>query len=317
MSNTEPTQELGGTYRRRDEVYEFLSRRRVMILLTTVPVLALFTFISLIPMAWGIVTTFFEVPLYTTWDWTWVGLSNYSLVLSREIFQQSFIRAVYFALGSVVVQLVFGVGLALLVNRSFRFAGAIRAIVMLPYLIPTAVVAYIAMWLGNSQYGILNQILVDVGLINSPIAWFGNAELVMPALIVANSWKFSIFVTLMTLARLQGIPDEYYEAATMAGANRYQRFRDVTLPNLKGVIFIVLLLRGIWMFNKFDIIWILTRGGPAEASKTLPIYGYNLAFQSSELSQATTVSTIMFAVLLVVAILYFHFLNPSEEVRVE
>ena len=111
--------------------------------------------------------------------------------------------------------------------------------------------------------------------------------------------------------------DEFYEAATMAGANSYQRFRDITLPNLKGVIFIVLLLRGIWMFNKFDIIYILTGGGPGQQTTTVPIFAYELAFATGELSSANTVATMMFGLIAITAGIYFYTLNPAEEVRVE
>jgi multiple sugar transport system permease protein len=288
-----------------------------MILLTTVPVIALFTFVNLIPILWGIITSLFDIPLYSSWDWTWVGIENYTEAFSDGLFWTAFENSIIFAIGSVALQLVVGIGLALLVSRSLKFGNVIRAIVFLPYLIPTAVVAFLGLWLANSQYGIANHIAVNLGLLESPIGWYGSPDFAMLAVIVTSSWKYTIFVTMMVLARLQGIPDSFYEAATMAGANAYQKFRDITLPNIKGVIFIVLLLRGIWMFNKFDIIWILTSGGPGTETLTLPIYAYRVAFSSSDLSGATTVSTILFALLLIVAALYFHFLRPSEGVRVE
>jgi len=193
----------------------------------------------------------------------------------------------------------------------------VRAIAMLPYLIPTAVLGFVGLWMGNSQSGIINSILLQFEVIGQSVAWYGEPGVAMIAVIITSSWKFTIFVTIMTLARLQSIPNGYYEAAQMAGATMYQRFRDITLPNLKGVIFIVLLLRGIWMFNKFDIIWVLTEGGPGSSTTTAPIHVYEVAFNSSSLGQSSALSTVLFITLIIGAILYFYFLSPEEEVRVE
>jgi len=139
----------------------------------------------------------------------------------------------------------------------------------------------------------------------------------MLAVIVTNSWKFSIFVTIMVLARLQGIPDGFYEAASVAGATPYQQFRDITLPNIKGIIFIVLLLRGVWMFNKFDIVFVLTGGGPLSETRTIPIHAYQVAFNQFRLGRAAAISTLLFGMLIVAAIIYFKGFEPSKGVRVE
>jgi multiple sugar transport system permease protein len=139
----------------------------------------------------------------------------------------------------------------------------------------------------------------------------------MFSVIVTNSWKFSIFVTILVLARLQSIPDSIYEAAAVSGASPIRRFIDITLPNLKGVLFIAILLRGIWMFNKFDIVYILTGGGPASRTLIAPIYAYRTAFVDNQLGEAAAVSALLFIVLLGVALIYFYVFEPSQEVRVE
>lgn len=300
----------------RDTLFEFLSRKRVLVALTIVPALALFTFVSLIPILWALWASLYEIPIFAP-EWTFTGLSNYIEVLQNPELWSSLYRSLIFAGGSVALQLVVGVALALLVNRSFKLVGLVRAIVMLPYLIPTAIVGFLALWMGNAQFGIINSTLIQMGLIDNPISWYGNLDLAMISVIVANSWKFSIFVTIMVLARLQSIPEGYYEAAQMAGASAYQRFRDVTLPNLKGVIFIVLLLRGVWMFNKFDIIYVLTQGGPGSATRTAPIFAYELAFNIGSLGASAAASVILFLMLVVTAVVYFRTLSPEEEVRVE
>ena len=300
----------------RNTVDEFFSSRRVMAILTILPAVLLFTFINVVPILWAVAAGFYRISPYSP-DWVWVGLENYQAVIADPDFWNAVIRSLTFAGGSVVLQLVLGTALALLINRSFKFNALARAIIMLPYLIPTAVLGYIALWMGNSQWGIINQIFWQLGLIESYIPWYGDADTAMIALVLTNSWKFSIFVTIMVLARLQGIPDGFYEAAELAGASAYQKFRDITLPNLKGVIFIVLLLRAVWMFNKFDIIYVLTRGGPHDATTTVPIYAYELGFGRSLLGLAAAISTLLFIMLVGTAIAYFYVLEPSSEVRVE
>ena len=302
--------------RRLDTVYDHLSNPYVLLVLTVGPALTLFVFINILPIAWAIYAGFFEIPLFSP-EWTWTGLGNYVEVFEKSTFWVALYRSIVFAGGSVVLQLVVGTAVALLINEHFTFKSAVRAIVLVPYTIPTAVLAFLTLWMLNSQYGIVNQLLVQTGLIAQYTPWFASEGLAMLVLILVNSWKFSIFVTLMVLAKLQSIPDDLYEAADVIGANAYQKFRDITLPNLKGVIFIVLLLRGVWMFNKFDIIWILTKGGPGNSTETAAIFAYKTAMIDNQLGQGAAISVVLFVILAVVAIIYFIVLKPSEEVRVE
>lgn len=305
-----------GFPRRRDRLFETLSNKKVMAAMTIVPAFALFLFVNLFPIAWAFTASFFEISAFAP-GWEFTGLSNYEAVLSRPAFWESVRLSFVYAVGTTALQLVFGVGFALLLNRPFRYNYLARAIGMMPYLVPTAVVGFIASWMANSNFGIINQILTDLGLIDSYIAWFGNPDLAMLAVILATSWKFSIFVTIMTLSRLQAIPGDLYDAATMAGASRYQQFRDVTLPNLKGVIFIVLLLRAVWQFNQFDIIYVLTRGGPLGATTTTPVFAFETSFPQTQIDLGAAISVLLFGMLIVFAGLYFRVLEPSEEVRVE
>lgn len=307
-------QELVFNYR--DSMFEFLSNKLVLAALTMVPVLFLLLFVNVLPIAWAIYAGFFSIPALNP-NWTFVGLDNYTAVLGNSEFYSALWRSVVFAAGSVALQLVFGVWIALMVNRSFRGASFARAIVMLPYLVPTAVLGFVALWMGNSQFGIVNQLLVSAGVVDEFVPWYGSQQWAMLAVIVTNSWKFSIFVTIMVLARLQGIPDGFYEAAAVSGATAYQQFRDITLPNLKGIIFIVLLLRGVWMFNKFDIIFVLTGGGPLGSTRTVPIHAYQVAFNQFRLGRAAAISTLLFVMLIGAAVIYFKVFEPSKGVRVE
>lgn len=300
----------------RNEISEFMSKRSVLLFITVVPAVLLFAFVNLIPIIWAVVASFYTISPFST-EWTWVGLQNYENVIASARFWDSIWLSVVFAVGSVTFQLITGVGIALLITKKTRAMTWIRSIIFLPYLVPTAIIALIALWMGNTQFGIINQILLEYGLIDEKIPWFASEQFAMAAVILTGSWKFTIFVTIMVVARLQAIPDGLYEAATVLGATPYQKFRDITLPNLKGVIFIVLLLRGIWMFNKFDLIWVLTGGGPFRATTTSAILAFRTVFDSYLMGRAAAISTILFSMLIVGAALYFYFLEPSQEVRTE
>jgi len=303
-------------YRARSVLFPVLSKKYVMISLTIVPVFVLFFFINLLPIGWAVWASLHDIPMLSP-EWEWVGIENYVNVLVDGAFWSSLERSVVFATSSVLIQVVFGTAFALVINKSFRFSRGVRALVLLPYLIPTTVIGFIALWMGNSQWGILNLMLIDLGFVSKPIPWFGSLDLAMISVVVTNSWKFTIFVTIMVLARLQTINEGFYEAATIAGANAYQKFRDITLPNIKGVLLLVMLLRGIWMFNKFDIIFVTTRGGPGERTTTAPIHAFEVAFSTTKLGEAAAISVLLFLVLVVGAVVYFVGLNPAQEVRVE
>jgi len=303
-------------YKARSVLFPILSNTYVMIALTILPVFLLFLFINVLPIAWAVWASLHDIPMLSP-EWEWVGLQNYANVLVDTDFWASLERSVVFAGGSVLLQVTFGTAFALVINQSFRFSRGVRALVFLPYLVPTTLIGFIALWMGNSQWGILNLLLIDYGIISGPIPWFGSIDLSMAAVIVTNSWKFAIFVTILVLARLQTINDGFYEAATIAGANKYQKFRDITYPNIKGVILLVVLLRGIWMFNKFDIIYVTTRGGPGDTTTTAPIHAFEVAFQTTKLGEAAAISVLLFLTLVIGAIIYFVVLNPEQEVRVE
>lgn len=303
-------------HRYQDSVFEKLSNRWVLASITVLPVILLLALVQLLPIVWAIYSGFFAIPALNP-DWTWVGVENYVNILSDGSFWASLWRSVVFGIGTTIVTIILGTLLALLVNRKIKFPTLTRAIIFLPYLIPSAVLAFIALWMGNSSWGIVSDILIRLGFIDQPIPFFGLPKYAMGSLIATNSWKYTIFTTILVLARLQSIDDGFYEAATVAGATTYQKFRDITFPNIKGVLFIVFLLRGVWMFNKFDVIYVLTQGGPGDATTTAAIYAYNTAFQFSQLGRAAAVSTALFVIIGLAAIVYFYVFEPEQEVRVE
>ncbi len=282
---------------------------------TVVPALLLLVVVAYLPIIYAISLSFFNKTAFSP-TMSWIGLKNFVWLLAQPDLWASLWRSVVFTVGSVALQLAAGLAMALLLNRPFLGQTAARSLVVLPYLLPTVVVSLVFKWLLNQDYGVVNQVLLQSGLVKMPINFFGGLTSAMYSIIATTSWQYTSFVALMILARLQAINPKLYEAARVCGAGPVRCFLDVTLPNLKTTLFLLALLRGIWMFNKFDLIYIITGGGPLQATETLPIYAYRLAFEDFNFGVAAAACTIMFFVLALGSAIYFKFFDPSKEVEV-
>jgi len=282
---------------------------------SVLPALILLVAVAYLPIIYAITLGFYH---RTAFDPAarWAGLDNFLWLLQDEALWASLGRSLVFTVGSVGLQLVWGLFFALLLNQAIRGQGVMRSLVILPYLLPTIVVGLVFKWILNPEYGIVNQVLMDLGLIELPINFFGGLNTAMYSVIGATVWQYGSFAALLILARLQAINPKLYEAAKVSGAGPIRCFFDITLTNLRTTLLLIALLRGIWMFNKFDIIWIITAGGPLEATETLPIYAYRLAFQDFDFGRAAAACTIMFLVLLAGSFIYFSFFDPGREVEV-
>ncbi len=302
---------------RRDRLYEFLSQRRMMIGFTVLPVVLLFTLILAFPILWAVAASFHDIHAFDP-EWHWVGLENYvHYLFDDRVFWHSLWLSASFAAVSVAIHVVVGTAVALLLNHTFPFKKFVSAVLFLPFLIPTAILGFGITYMMNSTFGIVNWTLVDLGIMETTRGWFGNPDTALYVVAAVNSWKFYALVTIMVYARLQSIPSEHYETAKIMGANAWERFRDITLPNLKGVLFLVVLLDTIWMFFKFDIIWILTGEGPSYSTRISVIYAYQVAFQRTALGDAAAISVLLFVIVGAGALTYFYVLEPAEEVRAE
>jgi ABC-type sugar transport systems, permease components len=304
---------------RRESLEEFLSDRRIMAFITVVPATLMFALIVAAPIVWSIVASLHSINALSP-AWEFVGLGNYAELIGETRFWESFGYNLVWAFSTSVLNTVLGTAVALLLNQNFRFKRILTPVMLFPYLVPSAFFGYIVMWITTQQWGLLNQLLIASGLITAEnvVAWFtGDPWTAMATLVGVHNWKFSIFVAILVYAKLQGIPDDLYEAAIMSGATKYQQFRDITLPYIKNVLFITVLLRGLWNFNMFDLIWVATNANPIDSLVTLPVYAYKIGFQFQELGKSNAVATTLFVVLSVVGIIYFKTAKPSQEVRVE
>jgi len=274
-------------------------------ILLVLPALLLLGLLTLYPVAYGIWISFFSKHSFFP-EQQFVGLANYLAVFADDEFWRALRLGLVYSLSTIALQLALGVAAALLLHEAFPGRGLVRAIVIFPYVIPTVVAVVIWKWLLNSQFGLVNYLL------GVSISWMGR-DWIMVSLILVSVWQFFPFVVLAVLARLQTIPPELYEAAKVDGANAFDRFVHVTLPQLASVLFVVVLLRSIWMFTKFDTPWLMILGGGAETYiRTLPIYTYQRTFAWYEAGRGSTMAVLMFLMLVAAAALYFRLWRREE-----
>jgi multiple sugar transport system permease protein len=244
---------------------------------------------------------------------TWVGLDNYTQILVDPDFWRSAWLATVYAVGSTSLQIVAGVAGALILHQRFAGCDFLRGVALFPYMIPTVIAVFVWRWLMNDLYGVIPYMLSALPIPGLPEAWLTHG-LIMWVLIILSVWTFFPFVLVNVLARLQTIPPELYDAARVDGASSLRQFFHVTLPQLRNVLLIVLLLRGIWMFTKFDVPWLLGFGGGAgEAIRTLPVFTYQRSFTYYQAGMGAALSNVMFALLLMAVTIYFIAFPPSEE----
>ena len=243
-----------------------------------------------------------------------VGLANYIYLMKNSEFWMSVWYGAVYSVSTIVLQIVVGVIAALIVNEAFKGRNFVRGIILFPYVIPTVVAIILWKWLLNDQFGLVNYLLLAVGIIENPISWMGMDH-IMTSLILISVWEFFPFVVLSVLARMQTIPPVLYQAAKVDGAGPFRRFIHVTLPQLRNVLFVVILLRSIWMFTKFDTVWLLTQGGGAEKYiRTLPVYAYMRTFMYYQAGLGSALAVIMFIILIVSTTIYFKMFRREEEI---
>jgi multiple sugar transport system permease protein len=234
-----------------------------------------------------------------------VGLYNYLFLLEDDRFWNALKNTVYFTTVSVSLELLLGLSIAILLNKSFRFRGFVRAVVLIPWAIPTVISARMWEWIYNTDFGILNYI------IGAKINWLGSPFLAMNAAVFMDVWKTTPFVAILLMAGLQIIPRELYQAAQVDGAGTWAIFKKITLPLLKPVILIVLIFRTLDAFRIFDAIYVLTGGGPANTTETLSIYAYKVLFQTLQFGYGSTLSVIVFMCIGGISIFYIKLLNKG------
>lgn len=230
-------------------------------------------------------------------------VSNYTKLFTNSEFWNALLRSVLFTFLALSISFLIGLGLALLLNKKFRFQKGIRTLILLAWPIPGVVVGLLFTWLFDGNYGIINTILKSLHIIDQNIKWISTDTTAIATVIVSTIWKSYPFFTLTLLAGLKGISDDYYEAASIDGANAWQKFTSITLPALQSVIVTSLLLNGLWIFRNYDLVYSITGGGPSQATETMPLLLYNQAFKYYNMGYASTIGIISLLVCSVFVIL--------------
>ena len=234
-----------------------------------------------------------------------VGLGNYQWLAAQSGFWRTVYLSFIWTVGNLALQGIAGIGLALILKEAFFGRDTIRTILLIPFIVPTAVTAVIWRWLFNSSFGPLNHWLVGYGIISEATNPLASTSLAMAAAIFVNSWRWAPLVALVVFAVLQTIPNSEYEAARIEGAGFIDQFRHVTWPHLKNSLMILGLLGFLLTFNIFDMIWLLTEGGPVNVTQTLPVFIYEVAFNFRHISRASAASVVLFFILVGFVFLYF------------
>lgn len=254
------------------------------------PVLICLLVLVIYPFFFAIWISFTNRQIGTEGDF--IGLGNYIYLIKQSSFQASIVNTVVLVGSEQSLKLVLGMGIALLLNQAIRGRRVWRGLILLPWAMP-AFVAFITWKLLYAPIGgAFNLILVGLGILHTPADFLSTRELAMPSVIVATFWRGFPFWVITFLAALQNVPQELYEAAAMDGASAVQRFRHVTLPSIRHVVLVVILLSTIWTTNSFENVWLMTQGGPSDATMTFPVLAY-FGLQNLHIGEAAAVSVAM------------------------
>lgn len=245
-------------------------------------------------------------------NFKFVGFDNYIRILNDAEFWSSFFNNLRWTFFSLAGQVLVGFTAALALNRIRRGAGIYRTLLIIPWAFPSIVLAFSWKWILNGVYGFLPNVLVKLGLCEGPPEFLSGSRLVFPTLVLINIWFGAPLIMVNVLSALQTVPKDQYEAAQIDGANAWQSFLRITVPHIRMVVGLLVVLRTIWIFNSFDIIYLITGGGPAGLTETAPIYAYNLGWGMKQLGRSSAVTVLLLIFLLLICTLYFKLLNKWE-----
>jgi len=268
------------------------------------PFLLAITALVIIPLLWGIRISFTNSRIIGRAFTEAFTLANYQSILTDPDTWHSLYVTAVFSLGTVIGSIALGLVTALVLTRAFPGRGIVRTLIILPWAVPHVVAALIWQWMYNPNYGVVNYAIGWIPFVTTQPNWLSDPNLALPAIIILNIWKTYPFATLVLLAGLQSIPDELYEASEIDGAGPVRRFLDITLPGLKHVLAIVVLLLTIWSFGNFVFIFLMTQGGPAGATNTLVVKVYFEAFRFFRAGPAFAMGSLLLLVAVLLTLAY-------------
>src|SRR3954470_3246973 len=287
-------------------------RRRRTGLLLVIPALLVLAGVFLYPIARSVVLSFQAAKLSAGAIGTaWVGVDNYRQIPNDEAFPIALQDSAFFTVAEVVLVVVIGLAVALLLDSQAGRHPLYTTILLVPWVIAPVANAVLWKWILHANYGALNALLAKLGLIDRYVNWLGTPGLALRMLLLADVWKSVPFIALLLLAGLQNIPLTLYKAARLDGANAWQRFRFVTLPGLRTPLALAIVLQTIWSFKVFDLIFVLTKAGPADATLLLNFLAYRVSFNFLDFGYGAAIANIIFLIMFVLALIFIKLLKPG------
>ncbi len=271
------------------------------------PALASIGAVAIYPVLLGLWLSLRDTTLASPTD-TFIGLANYRQIISDSQFWNAWIHTIQFTAASTLLETLLGLMIALILAEQFRGRGMVRAAMLVPWAIPTVVTSKMFGWLFDGQNGIVNYLLRSIGLLHHNVDWYGSPDFALGTIIIADVWKTTPFMALLLLAGLQTIPNSLAEASVIDGANAWQQFWYVRLPLLTPTLLIASMFRALDAFRIFDLVYVLTGGGPADATEVLSTLTYKQLFSALQVGYGSALATIMFLTEIVIAVIFGVFL---------
>lgn len=284
--------------------------QRLIKYLYILPLLLILAFTFIYPIIRTVVFSFYKLPFGGATG-EYIGPGNYNTIFKDSTFWRSFQTNVIWAFGNLILQMCVAFAIALALNRRMRGINIVRTVVLLPWIIPTAAIGCVIRWVLLPNIGIVNELLMKAGLIKTAINFLG-VDNALATLIYLNSWKAIPIGVLLILSSLQTIPADVYESALVDGAGSFQAFIRITYPIISKMLWFTSFLIFVWGFNAFDMIWMVTQGGPNITTQTLPIMVYRTAFKTMQLGISSTVAVVIAAILFIIGLIYFSLLGKKS-----
>lgn len=312
--NTEMVRTLSDANVRGKRSYEQSRRRSGMIFLA--PSLIVLAFVLVYPILQSILLSFKDVKVAEgLFGGEWAGFSNYLRMFEDPIVKVGVFNTVYFTVIEVIAVVAISLAFALLISERKRGTGWLMVLLLVPWAIAPVANATIWKWIYHGNFGILNTALTQTGVLEKNVIWLGEPFLALNMMLIADIWKAVPFITLLLIAGLKGVSPIQFKAAAIDGAGRWQVFWSIVLPQLKHTLMIVVVLQTIWAMKVFDLIFILTKGGPADGTVTMNFYAYRTTFNFGEMGYGAAIANVLFLVMFLVALGYIRLMGREPKRR--
>lgn len=282
-------------------------KEKKLAIILIAPVVLYLVLVMGLPLLWAVYTSLTDKVIGAA-EVNFIGIANYIDIIKDSVFQKALFNTFVFAFFAVIGKVVLGVIMSLTMNQPVRGRGIMRVAMILPWTIPTIVSVFAWQWIYSDVGGALNRILMVLHITDHQIGWLSTTSMAMFSVILVNIWRGTPFIAISVLAGLQNISPDLYEAASLDGANVIQRFFYVTLPSVKNVIILSAFVTTIWTLNDFEIVWLMTRGGPSHATELVSTYSYIQGFMNSDIARSIAASLILVPILIILV----HYVTKSS-----